>query len=157
MPWVLLRDGWYVENDLMELEAKLQHGMAGAAGQGRFTPAARADYAEAAAAVLTGQAPETGVAYDLGGDEALTSDEVAELLSEATGRAIAYTDMPVDQYAAVLAGAGLPEPVAQVLADASAAIARGELLTRSGDLQRLIGRPSTPVRMVFEQALGAPR
>ena len=45
--------------------------------------------------------------------------------------------------------------MAQVLADTSAAIARGELMTDSGDLQRLIGRPSTPVRLTFEQALAA--
>ncbi len=139
----------------MGLEATLAHGLAGAAGQGRFTPTARADYAEAAAAALTDHAHETNVAYELGGDEALTMDEIAALLSDATGQSIAYNDMPVEQYAAVLAQAGLPEPVAQVLADTSAAIARGELTTDSGHLQRLLGRPSTPVKLTFEQALAA--
>jgi NAD(P)H dehydrogenase (quinone) len=155
LPYAFLRNGWYTENYLMELEATLAHGFTGASGQGRFTPAARADYAEAAAAVLTDHARETNVAYELGGDETLTMDEMAALLSDATGQRIAYSDMPVEQYAAVLAGAGLPEPVAQVLADASAAIARGELFTDSGDLQRLLGRPSTPVNRTFEQALAA--
>ena len=82
-------------------------------------------------------------------------DEAAALLGEAAGRSVAYTDMPVEQYAAVLAQAGLPEPVAHVLADASAAIARGELETGSGDLQRLIGRPSTPIKTTCHQALAA--
>ena len=155
LPYAFLRNGWYTENYLMELEATLAHGFAGAAGHGRFTPAARADYAEAAAAALTDHAQETNVAYELGGDEALTMDETAALLSDATGQSIAYSDMPVEQYAAVLARAGLPDPVAQVLADASAAIARGELFTDSGDLQRLLGRRSTPVEHTFEQALAA--
>jgi NAD(P)H dehydrogenase (quinone) len=155
LPYAFLRNGWYTETYLMELEATLAHGFAGAAGQGRFTPAARADYAEAAAAVLTDQAQETNVAYELGGDEALTMDEIAALLSDATDQSIAYNDMPAEQYAAVLAQAGLPEPVAQVLADSSAAIARGELTTDSGDLQRLLGRPSTPVKLTFDQALAA--
>jgi NAD(P)H dehydrogenase (quinone) len=155
LPYALLRDGWYTEKYLMELEATFAHGFAGAAGAGRFTPAARADYAEAAAAVLIDHAQETDVAYELGGDEPLTMDETAALLSDATGQSIAYNGMPVEQYAAVLAQAGLPEPAAQVLADASAAIARGELETDSGDLQRLLGRPSTPVKTTFEQALAA--
>jgi NAD(P)H dehydrogenase (quinone) len=155
LPYAFLRNGWYTENYLMELEATLAHGFAGASGQGRFTPAARADYAEAAAAVLTDHVHETNVAYELGGDEALTMDDAAALLGDATGRNITYTDMPVEQYAATLVQAGLPEPVARVLADASAAIGRGELYTDSGDLQRLLGRPSTPVKHTFEQALGA--
>jgi NAD(P)H dehydrogenase (quinone) len=155
LPYVLLRNGWYTENYLMEQEATLGHGFAGAAGQGRFTPAGRADFAEAAAAVLTDHAHETNVAYELGGDEALTMDEAAALLSDATGQSIPYHDMPVEQYAAMLVEAGLPEQVAQVLADASAAIGRGELYTGSGDLQRLLGRPSTPVKHTFDQALSA--
>ena len=153
LPYAFLRNGWYTENYLMELEATLANGFAGASGQGRFTPAARADFAEAAAAVLTDHAGETNVAYQLGGDEALTMDDTAALLSEATGQRIAYTDMPVEQYAAVLIQAGVPKPVAQVLADASAAIGRGELFTDSGDLQRLLGRPSTPIKTTFDNAL----
>ncbi len=152
LSYAFLRNGWYTENYLMELEATLAHGFVGASGQGRFTPAARADFAEAAAAVLTDHAHATNVAYELGGDEALTMDEAAALLGDVTGRTVAYTDMPVEQYAAVLVQAGVPEPVAQVLADASAAIGRGELLTDSGDLQRLLGRPSTPVRTTFDTA-----
>ncbi|HWT22071.1 MAG TPA: SDR family oxidoreductase [Solirubrobacteraceae bacterium] len=153
LPYAFLRNGWYTENYLMDLEATLSGGFAGASGQERFTPAARADFAEAAAAVLTDHAHATNVAYELGGDEALTMDETAALLGDATGQRIAYTDMPIEQYAAVLVRAGLPEPVAQVLADASAAIARGELFTDSGDLQRLLDRPSTPIKTTFEQAL----
>ncbi len=153
LPYAFLRNGWYTENYLMELEATLSGGFVGASGQGRFTPAARADFAEAAAAVLTDHAHATNVAYELGGDEALTMDEAAALLGDVTGRTVAYTDMPVEQYAAVLVQAGVPEPVAQVLADASAAIGRGELHTDSGDLQRLLGRPSTPVKTTFVNAL----
>ena len=152
IPYAFLRNGWYTENYLMELEATLEHGFAGASGNGRFTPAARADFAEAAAAVLTDHAGATDVAYELGGDQVVTMADMAALLAEAAGRPVAYTDLPVEQYAGVLTGAGLPEPVAQVLADASAAIGRGELLTDSGDLQRLIGRPSTPVKETFEEA-----
>jgi NAD(P)H dehydrogenase (quinone) len=153
VPYAFLRNGWYSENSLLELETTLEHGLIGASGEGRFTPAARADYAEAAAAALTDYAHETNVAYELGGDEALTMTEIAALLSDATGASLAYNDMPADRYATVLTQAGLPEPVAHVLADASAAIARGEIFTDSGHLQLLLGRPSTPVNHTLDQAL----
>jgi hypothetical protein len=61
--------------------------------------------------------------------------------------------IPIEQYAAVLVKADLPEPFARVIADSTAAIARGELATDSGDLQCLLGRPSTPAKLVIEQAL----
>ncbi len=155
LPYAFLRNGWYTENYLIALETILEQGLAGAAGEASFNPAARADYAEAAAAALTGHPPTFNAIYELGGDEAVTMGQIAALLADASGRYVAYHDMPVEQYAAVLAEAGLPAPVAHAIADSSAAIARGELATGSGDLQRLIGRPSTPIKSTFEQALRA--
>jgi NAD(P)H dehydrogenase (quinone) len=51
VPFVLLRNGWYLENYTGQLPGTLaQGGLAGAAGSGRVSGAARADYAHAAAA-----------------------------------------------------------------------------------------------------------
>jgi NAD(P)H dehydrogenase (quinone) len=144
LPVVLLRNGWYTENYTGPLAQTLEHGLVGAAGDGRVAPATRRDYAEAAAAVLTGEGHE-GRAYELAGDEALTMTEIAALISEATGREVAYTDLPTEAFAEVLAGVGLPVPLNEIIADSSAGIGRGELVTDSGDLARLIGRPTTPV------------
>jgi NAD(P)H dehydrogenase (quinone) len=151
LPVVLLRNGWYTENYTDQLDTALEHGIAGAAGDGRVAPAARRDYAEAAAAVLTGDG-HAGRAYELAGDEALTMSELAALISEATGRPVAYNDLSVDAYAEVLAGVGLPAPLNGIIADSSAAIRRGELVTDSGDLARLIGRPTTPVADTVREA-----
>jgi NAD(P)H dehydrogenase (quinone) len=151
LPIVLLRNGWYTENYTGQLAQTLEHGIVGSAGDGRVAPAARQDFAEAAAAVLTGEGHE-GKAYELAGDEALTMAEIAALISEATGREVAYTDLPVEAYAEVLAGAGLPAPLNETIADSSAAIARGELASDSGDLSRLIGRPTTPVADTIREA-----
>lgn len=144
LPTVLLRNGWYTENYTDQLAATLEHGLVGSAGDGRVSPAARRDFAEAAAAVLLGDGHE-GRAYELAGDEALTMAEIAGLVGAATGREVAAVDVPVDAYAEILAGAGLPSPVNEIIADSSAAIGRGELTDASGDLARLIGRPTTPV------------
>jgi NAD(P)H dehydrogenase (quinone) len=141
---VLLRNGWYTENYTDQLATTLEHGLAGSAGDGRVAPATRRDFAEAAAEVLAGDG-HAGRAYELAGDAGLTMDELAALIADATGQDVQYADLPVDAYAEILAGAGLPAPINGIIADSSAAIGRGELTTDSGDLARLIGRPTTPV------------
>ena len=65
---------------------------------------------------------------------------------------MAYQDLPAQQYAELLVGAGLPAPFAAILADSDRGIARGELLVTSGDLSRLIGRPTTSMRAAVRAA-----
>jgi NAD(P)H dehydrogenase (quinone) len=155
LPFVLLRNSWYLENYTGQLSAYLQHGaVLGSAGEGRISAATRADYAEAAAAVLL-QENQAGKVYELGGDEAFTLSELAEEIADASGQPVKYQDLPFEQYAKVLADAGLPEPYAAILADSDLGIARGDLLVSSGDLSRLIGRPATPMRTVVPAAVGA--
>ena len=110
IPYVLLRNSWYIENYAGQLPNYLEHGIAGAAGQGRISAATRADFAEAAAAAVS-EDGHAGATYELGG-QAFTMAELAAVVSEVTGQSVGYTDMPVEQYAQVLVRAGLPEPVA---------------------------------------------
>lgn len=146
IPSVLLRNGWYLENYTSQLPQILQNGaVVGAAGEGRISAASRADYAEAAAVVLTAEG-HTGAVYELGGDESFTLTELAAAISAAAGRQVTYADLPVADFAQVLASAGLPAELAEVLADADGGMNRGEMYTDSGDLRRLIGRP--PVTLV---------
>ena len=86
-----------------------------------------------------------GAVYELGGDEAFTLAELAAAISVAAGKQITYTDLSAQELARVLAGAGLPADLADVLADADLGLSGGELFTGSGDLGRLIGRPTTPL------------
>jgi NAD(P)H dehydrogenase (quinone) len=141
VPHVLLRNSWYIENYTAQLPVYLQHGIAGAAGTGRVSAATRADYAEAAAAVLIGEG-HAGAVYELGGTP-FAMAELAEVVSAATGQSVTYTDLPVEQYQAVLVGAGLPEPLAAVYADGDRGVADGELLVDGNDLEELIGRAPT--------------
>ncbi|MFE7015949.1 SDR family oxidoreductase [Streptomyces sp. NPDC057651] len=140
VPSVLLRNGWYLENYTSQLPQILQNGaVVGAAGEGRISAASRADYAEAAAVVLTTEG-HTGAVYELGGDESFTLTELAAAISAAAGTQVAYADFPVTEFAQMLAAAGLPAELAEVLADADLGMSRGEMCTDSGDLRRLIGR-----------------
>lgn len=153
LPATLLRNGWYWENYAGDLAGVVERGvLPGAAGDGKVAGAARRDYADAAAAVLTGDGHE-GKVYELGGDERLTYTELAEQLSKASGKTVEYRNLSKDEYQAVLQSAGLPDQYAAILADSDAGVATGALDVTSGDLQRLIGRASTPVVEVFEAAL----
>ncbi|BCM68777.1 hypothetical protein EASAB2608_04111 [Streptomyces sp. EAS-AB2608] len=153
LPYSLLRNGWYHENYTENLAPVLAHdAVVQAAGDGRVSSAARADYAAAAVAVLTGEGHEN-TTYELGGDEAWSFAEYAAELSRQTGREIAYNPVSVEDLTGILTGAGLPAPLAGILAGVDASIAKGELVVSSGDLSRLIGRPTTPLAEAVTAAL----
>lgn len=153
VPAVFLRNGWYWENYAGSLAQTVASGtLLGAAGDGTLAGASRVDYAEAAAAVLTAD-DQGGKIYELGGDERLTYAEFAAVIAEVSGSPVTYKDVSESEYAAILEGAGLPAPVAAMLASSDAGIARGELDTDSGDLHKLIGRSSTPVAEIVERLL----
>ncbi|WP_329135335.1 NAD(P)H-binding protein [Streptomyces sp. NBC_01476] len=145
LPYTFLRNGWYTEVYTENLGTVLEHGaVLGSAGDGRIASAARADYAAAAAAVLTGTGHENK-AYELSGDTAWSLAEYAAVIAEQTGREIVYRDVTPAEYREVLVGAGVPAGFADVLVDVDQAVKRGLLARTSGDLSRLIGRPTTPL------------
>lgn len=153
VPYVLLRNGWYHENYTENLAPVLEHdAVLAAAGEGRVSSASRADYAAAAVAVLTGEGHENAT-YELGGDEAWSFAEYAAELSRQTGREIAYTPVTPEALTGILVGAGVPGPMAAVLAGVDVSIEKGELVVDSGDLSRLAGRPTTPLAEAVAAAL----
>ena len=153
LPYSLLRNGWYHENYTENLAPVLEHNaVVAAAGEGRVSSAARADYAAAAVAVLTGEGHEN-TTYELGGDEAWSFAEYAAELSRRTGKEIAYSAVPAETLIGILTGAGLPEPFAATLAGVDTSIAKGELVVSTGDLSRLAGRPTTPLSEAIAVAL----
>ena len=153
LPFVFLRNGWYIENYTEQLDQALAQGaLYGSAGEGRISAATRADYAAAAAAVLADGNHE-GAVYELGGNEAFTMDELAAEITEQSGTEVVYHDLPVEAYTEALVDAGLPEGYAAALADSDEGIADGYLYTDSRDLQRLIGHPTTPLSEAVADAL----
>ena len=153
VPHVLLRNGWYTENYLASLPAVLQHGaVIGSAGEGRIASAARADYAEAAAAVLT-RDDQAGQVHELAGDTSYTLAEFAAEVGRQTGRTIPYVNLPEADYRGALLGAGLPEPLAHLLADSDVGASKGGLFDDGHRLSALIGRPTTALAAMVEAAL----
>jgi NAD(P)H dehydrogenase (quinone) len=155
IPFTFLRNGWYIENYTGGLGPALQYGVImGCAGDGQVSAAARAEFAQAAAAILTGTGHE-GRVYELGGDEPFRMQQLAQWVSEASGRKVQYQDMPEEAYRQALLGFGLPEPLARALADADRALSRGELMTSSGDLRKLLGRPPASPKELVQAAVRA--
>ncbi|MGW3726539.1 SDR family oxidoreductase [Streptomyces sp. NPDC000851] len=153
VPYALLRNGWYHENYTENLAPVLEHNaVVAAAGEGRISSASRADYAAAAVAVLTGEGHENKT-YELGGDEAWSLAEYAAELSRQTGKEIVYNAVTPEALTGILTGAGLPEPMAAILAGVDASIEKGELVVATGDLSRLAGRPTTPLSEAVTAAL----
>ncbi len=153
LPYSLLRNSWYTENYTGNLAGALASGaILGSAGEGRVAAATRADYAAAAVAVATGEGHENTV-YELGGDHAFTLAELAAEVTRLSGTQVVYRDLPPDEYAAALVSFGLDEGYAAALAASDVGLSKGELDTDSGDLSRLIGRPTTALADAIAAAL----
>ncbi|WP_234086898.1 SDR family oxidoreductase [Azonexus sp. R2A61] len=153
LPAVILRNGWYTENYTAGIPTALQYGVVlGSAGQGRITSAARADYAEAAAAVLT-RDEQAGRIYELAGDESYTLGELADEITRQSGQAVAYRDLPESEFKAALLGAGLPDFLVTLLAESDVGASKGGLFDDGRELSALIGRPSTPLAEMVRLAL----
>jgi NAD(P)H dehydrogenase (quinone) len=143
IPCTLLRNGWYTENYTAGIPGALARGAVhGCAGEGRIASAARVDYAEAAAIVLTAE-NQAGRVYELAGDTAYTLAELAAEISRQSGKNIGYVNLPEAEYKNVLMKAGFPEVVAALLANSDTGVSRGALFDDSRQLSRLINRPTT--------------
>lgn len=153
LPHAFLRNGWYTENYVMSVAPAIEHGaLIGSAGDGRVSSASREDYADAAAAVLADGSVETRI-FELAGDDAYTLTDFAAAIGDIAGRPVIYKDLPQDDYRGVLEGAGLPAPIADMLAESDAKAAQGSLFDDGRALSALIGRPTTPWRTTLAAAM----
>ncbi|EMY4716992.1 NAD(P)H:quinone oxidoreductase [Escherichia coli] len=141
--YTLLRNGWYSENYLASAPAALVHGVfIGAAGDGKIASATRADYAVAAARVISETGHE-GKVYELAGDSAWTLTQLAAELTKQSGKPITYQNLSEADFAAALKSVGLPDGLADMLADSDVGASKGGLFDDSKTLSKLIGRPTT--------------
>lgn len=143
IPYALLRNGWYTENYLASAPAALEHGVfIGAAGEGKIASATRADYAAAAARVIS-EDGHAGKTYELAGDAGWTLSQLAAELAKQSGKKVVYQNLSEADFAAALKGVGLPAGLADMLADSDSGASKGGLFDDSHTLSKLIGRPTT--------------
>lgn len=146
---VLLRNNWYTENYAPSLETAAATGsVLTSAGDGRVASAARKDYAEAAAVVLTTEGPVKRV-YELAGDTAWSHTELADAFAGALNTPVSVTQVNADEQRSILTSAGVDPGLADFLVATDAAIRDGDLALTTGELSALIGRPTTPLSETF--------
>ena len=151
---VILRNGWYNENYSANLQGVLQSGVvATAAEDGKFSSAARADYAQAAANVLTSRESQAGKVYELAGDNAYNQQEYAIEVAKQADKSIQFLSLSSEDFSQALINHGLPEGFANVLADSDLHARKGWLFDDSKTLSKLIGRDTTSIAQSIKQVL----
>ena len=149
--WTVLRNHWYFENLLASLPQVLASGVwYSAAGEGKVANIARDDLARAAAVALVGAA-EGKTTLTLSGAKARTTAEIAALVSLAVGKPIQVIHVSVEDLVKGMVGAGLPEPVARIVASFDANTAAGRAGEVTADFKTLTGTDP----LSFEQWLAA--
>ncbi|WP_166846038.1 SDR family oxidoreductase [Isoptericola sp. BMS4] len=151
----ILRNGWYTENYAGDVEQARETGeIAHSTGDGRVASASRADYAEAAAVVALDDA-YAGAVHELSGDVAWDFDTLAAVAADLLGRPVTYRRLSPAEHREILLGAGLDEGTADFVVALDGNTRDGLLAETSGDLARLIGRPTTPLAEGLRRALDA--
>jgi len=150
IPYSFLRNNWYLENE----SSSIQGVLAGApwvtsAGNGKVGWALQQDYAEAAAAVLSGTGHENTI-YELSGP-LLTTDDIAAELGAVIGKEVAVQHVDDAAYIEIMKGAGVPEFLLPMLVNIQKDIREGTLEIESNDFEKLLGRPTTSIREGLEQ------
>ncbi|MCU1412022.1 MAG: NAD(P)-dependent oxidoreductase [Rhodoglobus sp.] len=146
VPFTILRNGWYTENYTGAARQAIASGtLASSTGAGTVSSASRKDYADAAAAVLLDDS-YAGKTYELSGDTAWDFAELAAAITEISGTPVALAALTPEEHRAALLGAGLDEGTAGFVVALDGNIRDGLLGHTPGDLSRLIGRPTTPLR-----------
>ena len=152
LEYTILRNGQYIENHTIRMPQFLAVGeIVGATADNALAAAIRADYAEATATVLI-EDGHVGKVYELGGTP-FTLTGLAAAITDASGTTVAYRDLSSDELSAYLKSNGVPESFVGFAVELDEATAAGAHDTDSGDLQRLLGRPSTPLADAVEAAL----
>jgi NAD(P)H dehydrogenase (quinone) len=153
MPYTIVRNNWYTENYVRQIEAARKTGaIIAAVGKGRVASASRADFAAGAIAVLLGQGHE-GKIYELGGDYAWDYEELAKAVGDIIQKPVVYRPVDPQTLVQMLKDAGQDERIAGFTAALDGNIAAGLLAKVTGQLSALIGRPTTPLKKGLVEAL----
>ncbi|WP_455835955.1 SDR family oxidoreductase [Pseudarthrobacter siccitolerans] len=143
MDYTFLRDNFYM--DFLPLLAGGDGVIRGPAGEGVFSAVAREDIARCAVAVLRDPAIHKGRTYNLTGPEELSMANAARILTEETGRTIAYHPETVEEAYASRASYGAPPWQVDAWVSTYTAVAAGEMAGVSPDIHGLTGQD--PLRL----------
>ena len=145
LPAVILRNNWYTENYAFDLARAAETGvLVASVGAGHVASASRADFAEAAAAVLR-EDGHLGAIYELAGDVSWDYHDLAAAMADVVGREVVYQSLTEAEHRAALETAGLDAHTIAFITSIDSGIRDGMLGETDGTLSHLIGRPTTPL------------
>lgn len=140
LAFTLVRHPPFIESLPFYIGSKaLERGVHVPAGAGKAGFASRSDLAEAHAVVLS-EAGHEYKTYALYGDPAVSFADVAQILSDTSGKPVPFVAGSDQDYIAHLMAEGLPEPVARFALGWVHGINAGEWGGSTGDLEKLLGR-----------------
>ncbi|WP_025027059.1 SDR family oxidoreductase [Caldalkalibacillus mannanilyticus] len=147
-----LRNNWYLENELPSIQGVL----AGApwvtsAGNGKVGWALQQDYAEAAAAILSGNGHENTI-YELSG-KPLTQEEFVSILGNVLGKEVPIQQVDDASYTNIMKAAGVQDFIIPLLVNIQNSIRIGSLDIESNDFEKILGRPATPIKDALTQMI----
>ncbi len=150
LAYTLFRNGWYMENLFMSLPQALAGGTwYTSAGTGRIAHIAREDIARAIAAGLAHPAAES-VTYTLTGETAYTTEEIAALVRDVTGKPLAVVNLSDEQLSQGMAAAGVPAPFIPTFVSFDANTREGKIAMVSPDAETLSGVKRTSLKAFLE-------
>lgn len=147
-----LRHGFYAESCLHMIGDGLKTGELRTPEDGPVSWTARADLAEADAAVLAQEGRWDGITPPLTALQAVTMAEVAAIASEATGREIRHVTVSDDEWRQAKIKAGMPAIYAEMLLGTFQASRRGDFAATDRALEDLLGRPPQTLQEVIRTA-----
>jgi NAD(P)H dehydrogenase (quinone) len=121
------------------------------AGNGKTSFTSRSDMASAGVAVLTGDGHENKT-YEISVDKSYSMSDVAELLSDLSGKQIRYLSPDIQTFTAALTQAGVPPEGIKGMATFCTAIAQGEFDFPDKTLEKLIGRKPEGLKDFLKKA-----
>ncbi len=155
IPYTFLRNGGYTEFFInSSLKANVENGtIITNADKGKVNSVTRSDLALAAATVLTEDGHENK-AYNLVSNSPWSFDDLAEILSEVSGKSVVHQSVSFEEEKNILVRAGMPESYARTTAFIYNTVAEGRMARTSDDLQKLIGFQTTIKENVIKALQG---
>jgi uncharacterized protein YbjT (DUF2867 family) len=140
MAWTFLRPNSFMQNVMtfMSPTIRAESAFYSASGDARISHVDVRDVAAVAVRALT-DPTHAGKAYTLTGPDALSYDDVATLLTQATGRTITHVDLPPNELRYGLVDMGMQDEIADRLLDLERYFRSGAAARVTDDIRRVTG------------------
>lgn len=141
MDWTILRDGMYLDPVADWMPDLVKAGrLPYPVEKGRVAYISRFDLARAIAAACLNSGHSEKI-YELTGIKALSMDELAEAISNATGKIVEFRKVSEEEYSEICRADNITEYMISVLASMYRAVDNGEFETVTNHVELLSGTP----------------